>query len=124
MLLTLVSFSAFGAAQNQWYENIPGRNYSWRELQLQRAIIRNQQKIMNPEKELQGQGVDFTGVTEVTTSDTTPPVKTYKVYIRGCGKVDLPDKGEEEMKKLSTGVSVRLRFKGGRSCEVQDWDKN
>jgi hypothetical protein len=78
---------------------------------------------------LKGQGMTFVTTVEIETKKEMDPttqkekeVKVYKSWVRGCDKVILPSKKDEE-KRVNQGDHVELRFSQAGSCNVIDWKK-
>lgn len=120
--LSLLTFEVFSQT-NRWQQKVPGRNYTYEEIIFNRGIIQRQRKMeqkMNAPDPLKGQGIEFQGVVEITSSEGVPQ---YKAFIRGCGKVELPKKDDSEMQKLKNGARVRLRFIQAGQCEVSEWER-
>lgn len=110
-----------------WDDKVKGTNQTLREVIIQRNMINNAIRENQKKKnELNGLGNEFSGPVEISSAATPqePTKKSYKVYIRGCGKVELNQKSQEEMEKLKPGSIVKLRFTGSRTCQVSDWSLN
>lgn len=123
ILLSLILSYNLLAQTNRWQQKVPGRNYTYEEIIFNRGMVQKQrqleQKLNSPEK-LKGQGIEFQGVVDITTVDG---ISQHKVFIRSCGKIDLPKKDEKIMQQLKSGSRVKLKFDGSRSCEISDWEK-
>lgn len=110
-----------------WNDPVKGTNSTYRDLWIQQNMINNSMRTnQKSQNELKGTGTDFSGIVEIQSAPTMedPNKKSYKVYIRGCGKVDLPTKSEEDMANIKNGSTVKLKFTGSRTCQVSDWSKN
>lgn len=100
---------------------IPGKNYSVRDVQVYKELIKNART--KDEIKLKGTGFEFTGSVTIEENKETK-LKKYFTFIRDCGKVELPVLEEKEMKKVHNGTSITLLFKESRTCIVSDWKVN
>ena len=122
LVLSLTTGSIFAF---NYSDKVPGKNYTYRDFLLNRALIRKIQKNSNP-NQLNGSGMEFYGTVKITTEEIKKDgggwekKKKYQVYVRNCGNIDLPEKNEDIMKKVFNGTRVKLTLSGS-SCKVSDW---
>ena len=118
----IFSINAF-SDDNFFNRRVPNRDYTVRDLILQRAITR-QLLNQNKKPEAKGVGIEFMSAVTIKTETKSEngqniTTKKYYVYNRNCGSIQIPEK--EGIDKLKNGQSIKYKFKGMNNCSVEDW---
>lgn len=93
---------------------------------MNRAIV-NKFRQDAKQDQLQGDGMQFSGIVKMKMEDTfneegvKEVKKVYRIFLRGCGDVKVPDKDEKKMKKLNKGSRIKL-YLNGSSCTISNWE--
>ena len=122
-LLFSLIFSSLAFGQTNLNRLVPGKDYTYRELLLQRAYTK-QLLNSNKEKELDGSGVEYNGNLKIIKEKNKEgkEEKKYYVFRRGCGDIEIKEKeNEKKLEKLSNGVRIKFRLSGSRSCDIKGW---
>lgn len=116
-------FSNLAIAQINLNDKVPNRNYTYRELLLQRAFTRQMMQNSRP-KEMEGVGVTSNGIIKIKKEKNKEgkEEKKYLVFKRGCGDIELPDDDKEKLDKLRSGTRIKYRMKATRSCDIASWE--
>lgn len=104
-------------------QKVPGKNYTYRELLLQRSFTK-QIRQNSRDKELDGLGMTFNGPLKVKRemdSEGNEKIK-YSVYKRDCGDITFKEEENEKLKKIGVGSRIKFRLEGS-NCEISDWEK-
>lgn len=124
ILILFLSISSDLSLAIDYDQKVPGKNYTYRQLLLQRSFTR-QLRANSKEPELNGVGVTYNTnlkIKEVEDKEGKM-VKKYYLYSRNCGDIEMPEDDKEKLEKIPNGTRLKFRLKGASSCEISDWEK-
>lgn len=119
LLISAFSIISTSSIAATIFQKVPGKDYTYRDRIIQRQILQDMRNRNKPAP-LNGLGEEFQGNVEIIENRQTME-KDYMVFVRNCGKVKLNKKSAEEMRQVSQGTRVVLRFGESWKCEVTDW---